>query len=187
MDPTPPIEPSTDASESAPNPEKAAAAKALLEGIVSRMGIAGEVAVDDRSEGIFLQITAHGGGEALGSGGREIEVLESLTYVLNKALNRDEEGRKWVHVGRVGEVSGDVSMGPEPVADPSFRGMATELMQKAKLLGGALWLGPLPGAMRGLIPALQEEGARVRAEGEGMHRRFVVDVELGTSDAGGDA
>jgi len=185
MDPTQPVEASADASESAPNPEKAAAAKALLEGIATRMGITGEVAVDDRAEGIFLEIHPTAGGEALGSGGREVEVLESLAYVLNKALNREEAGRKWVHVGQVGAAGGDALT--EPAADPSFRGVAAELIQKAKLMGGALWLGPLPGAMRGLVPALQEAGARVRAEGEGLHRRFVVEVDVSAPDASGEA
>ena len=156
--------------------EKAAAARELVAGILERMGVKAELSVEDKADGIHLSVKASLGGEALGAprGG----VVESITYLVNKAINRDEEGRKWVYLHLLGEPAGTEAA---PVSaselDPAARAVAEELAQKAKSLGGALWVGPLPGGVRALQAALSATaGVRVRAEGEGIHRRLLVEA-----------
>jgi len=177
MDPqTPNAPPAVEAAPSpAPNPEKAAAARELVQGIIERMGVTAELTVDDRADGIHVGVKATKGGEALGPG-RRGGVAESITYLVNKAINREEEGRKWVFVEVAGEPVAESAPMPVGDVDPAVKAMAEALIAKAKKLGGTLWLGPVPAPMRSLQAALQGAGAKVRAEGEGIHRRVIVEV-----------
>src|SRR4051812_36504318 len=104
MEPNAPAQNPAEAVSTAPNPEKAAAAKELVEGILTRMGVTAELKVDDRADGIHLAIEPKSGGEALGTG-RRGGVVESITYLVNKAINRDEVGRKWVFLEVAGELA----------------------------------------------------------------------------------
>ena len=161
-----------------PHPEKVAAAQELIGGILSRMGVKAELSVEDIADGIHVRVVAQEGGEVL-SGPRHGGVVESITYLVNKAINREEIGRKWVFVEVPGEASassGATAAGPVTI-ELGMQAMAQELVVKAKALGGALWIGPLPASRRGLQAALAAEpGVRVRAEGEGVHRRLCIEV-----------
>jgi predicted RNA-binding protein Jag len=142
------------------------------------MGVKAELATEDLADGIHVRVLAQEGAEVL-AGPRHGGVVESITYLVNKAINRDEVGRKWVFVEVPGEVvAAPGSAAAAPVAvDPAMRAMAQELVGKAKAMGGALWVGPLPASRRGLQAALSAEpGVRVRAEGEGVHRRLCIEV-----------
>lgn len=178
MDPTQPTEnaaPAEAAPSTAPNPAKAAAARELVAGIFERMGVKAELAVDDRADGIHLTADVKAGAEALGPG-RRGGVVESINYLVNKALNREEEGRKWIFVAVAGAAAEAAS--PAAAADPALEPYAAELAQKAKKLGGAIWVGPLPAALKGLPGALSGiPGVRVRSEGEGIHRRLVIEAQ----------
>lgn len=182
MEPTAPnAEPAETAApaetSTAPNPEKAAAARELVGGILERMGVQAELNVDDRADGIHVGIQVKGGGEALGQA-RRGGVVESITYLVNKALNRDEQGRKWILL----EVAQDAAAVAAPAdtaapVDPAVRAVAEELAAKARKLGGTAWVGPLPQALRGLQGALAAmPGVRVKGEGEGIHRRLIIEA-----------
>jgi len=159
----------------APNPEKARAAKELVEGILQRMGVTAELTADDRADGIHLVVKPSAGGEALGSGNRS-GVVESVAYLVNKSLNRDEQGRKWVFITVAGLPAAESVVAPVGEVDPAAKALADELLEKARRLGGTIWVGPLPQSHRGLAAALAAAGARVRAEGEGIHRRLVIEA-----------
>lgn len=154
-----------------PNPEKTAAAQAWVEGVVERMGIKAAVLADDRPEGIFIRITPELPAEAL-LGSRRGEVIESLGYLLNKALNREEEGRKWVFLEVIAEA------GPVSTVDERSHALSEQLVAHARKAGGTLWVTALPSATRGPLDAALRAmpGVRFRAEGEGLHRRFVIEV-----------
>jgi hypothetical protein len=157
----------------APNPEKVRAAQELIGGILQRMGVTAELAAEDRPDGIHLAVKPSAGGEALGAG--RSGVAESMAYLVNKALNRDEQGRKWIFLTVAGGPAAE-ALPESGEADPRTLAMAAELVQKAKRMGGVAWVGPVPGRLRGLSAALASAGARVRAEGEGIHRRLVIEV-----------
>ena len=201
MDPTSPSSPATPEAApaavaapnpAAPNPEKAQAARELIEGIITRMGVTAEFGVEDRADGIQVSVKVTAGGEALG-GGRRSGVLESITYLVNKSINRDEAGRKWVSLAVQGAIDAPpesasastetasaapaVPAAPAPV-DPVMRAMAEELAARAKKLGGVVWVASVPTAMRSSLPTAlgQVPNVKVRAEGEGVHRRLVVEA-----------
>lgn len=159
-----------------PHPEKVAAARALIEGILQRMGVKAELAIDDLADGIHVRLSPVEGAEIL-AGPRHGGVVESITYLVNKSINRDEEGRKWVFVEVPAEGSASAPAAAPREVEPALSAMAQELVSKARRLGGALWVGPLPSRLRGLQAALAAEpNVRVRAEGEGIHRRLCIEV-----------
>lgn len=162
-----------------PHPEKAAAAQELVGGILVRMGVQAELAVEDLPDGIHVRLSPREGLELL-AGPKQGGVIESITYLVNKSINRDEVGRKWVFVELAGDGDAPAQVATSAALEvpPALRAMAQELVGKAKRMGGALWLGPLPASRRGLQAALAAEpGVRVRAEGEGIHRRLCIEVD----------
>ena len=196
MEPTSPLAPAAPAvaapaaaPEGAPNPEKALAARELIQGLLTRMGVTAEVGVDDRADGITVSVNATAGGEALG-GGRRSGVVESISYLVNKAINRDEAGRKWVSLAVQGipEATGDAPPAGAPEAaagaaaaapiDPATQALAEDLVARARKVGGALWLVGVPASQRGALQAAlgKVANAKVRVEGDGTHRRLVVEA-----------
>lgn len=167
--------PAEAAPSPAPNPEKAAAAKELVAGILERMGVQAELTVDDRADGIHVSAEVKSGGEALGQG-RRGGVVESMGYLVNKALNREEEGRKWIFIAVQG-LAAEPAAAPAAEVDAALKPIAEELVAKAKKLGGSIWVGPVPAPLRGLQAALSGmSGVRVRSEGEGIHRRLLIEA-----------
>jgi predicted RNA-binding protein Jag len=162
---------------------KTQAAQELVQGILVRMGVQAVVQPDDRDDGIHLTLQVSSNAEALGN--RRSGVVDSLGYLVNKAVNREEAGRKWVFIHHTeSEQVADAPVAPgQPApapgqADPEVASMAERLAQKAKGLGGALWVGPLPAPQRQALQSAlgRVPGVKVRAEGEGIHRRLVVEV-----------
>jgi predicted RNA-binding protein Jag len=146
------------------------------------MGVTAQLTVNDKADGIHIGIKASRGGEALG-GGRRAGVVESLAYLVNKAINREEQGRKWVFLEVGSEATGggespDVSTQMQGPVDPAAQAIAEEMVAKCKKMGGVLWIGPLASGQRNQLQyALSKiAGVRVKAEGEGHHRRLVIEA-----------
>ncbi|MBW2638525.1 MAG: Jag N-terminal domain-containing protein, partial [Deltaproteobacteria bacterium] len=83
--------PQGSAPEAFDDPTMAKEAQAMLEGILSRMGIDFPVNAAREDEYIVLDIKGDGSGLLIGRGG---QTLDALQYIVNKALNKNGRDRK---------------------------------------------------------------------------------------------
>jgi spoIIIJ-associated protein len=151
-------------------PEKLLAAKDVVEGLLQRLGIDAAVEVRDGPEAIACGVRVRSGGELFATGLRG-QVLEAAQYLVNKMINRDAEGRKWVRLEFEG--SG------EPAPDPAVERMAIRLGESAKRMGKTLTVVPMQSRDRRRVHVAlaNVEGVKTRSEGDGLFRRLLVEPE----------
>jgi spoIIIJ-associated protein len=153
------------AAGGASRPERA---KAFVAGVLERLGVKASVEAKEGADAIALSVTGVEGGEAFGiEPARRSQVLESIQYLANKAVNRDPNDRKWVtvDVGGFGEA-----------ADEELAAMARRLAEKVKKMGKAVALGPMNARERRQVhmALAGEAGLKTQSEGEGLLRRLFI-------------
>ncbi len=154
-------------------PEKLLRAQELTTALLGHLGIAAEVEVRDSAEAIGVRLEVKQGAELLQVGPRG-QVLEAIQYLVNKMVNRELEGRKWVAV----EV-GSFPETPAEVEDPAMDEMARRLGEAAKRLGKTLTVVPMQARDRKRVhlALASVAGVKTRSDGEGLFRRLLVEPE----------
>lgn len=153
-------------------PEKVEKAKTFCEQLLSRLGAAVDVAVQETPEQIGVSLSPRPDNAVeLGSA-----LVEALQYLVNRVVNPRAEGRKWVNL----DVGGFREEG-----DPAVKAMAERLAAAAKRMGKVLAVAPIsPRERRQIHLALVGvEGVSTRSEGEGIFRQLLI-IPSGKGGAG---
>lgn len=152
-------------------PEKLLKAEEATRTILARLGVEATVEVRDSSEGIGCAVKLTSGGELFEGPGRA-QLLEALTYLVNKIVNRDAEGRKWVTL-ELGSFPEQV----EVAADPEMDALARRLGEAAVRIGKTLTVVPMHARDRKRVHVAlsAQPGVKTRSEGEGLFRRLLVE------------
>ncbi|MGQ9512253.1 RNA-binding cell elongation regulator Jag/EloR [Thermodesulfitimonas sp.] len=139
-------------------------AAALVQSILSALGLNGQVNVREDAEAIEIEIT----GEKLGVLiGRRGETLNALQYLVALAVNRGEEEKKRVFV--------DVG-GYRKKRDETLRALALKLAEKVKRRGRSIVLEPMSPHERRIIHMTLRERDDIYtfSEGEEPFRKIVI-------------
>lgn len=144
--------------------EMTARAKEILEGILQRMDIQGSVSSEEKEESIILNIEGDGDGLLIGKRGQN---LDAIQYIVNKATNRSENGRKPIIID-----SGDYRKRREE----SLLTLAAKLGDKVKRTKKSVTVSNMNAHDRRIIHlALQGDTTLVtRSRGEGEYRKIVI-------------
>lgn len=156
------------ASPPAPAAGRADRARQVLVDILRLMGVEAQVDARQDKDTVALSIEPGAGADAVGlRAGERGPVLDALTVVANRAINRAGEGRAFVSV--------DIG-GFRPEEDPEMIAMARRLAAKAGRIGKPLAVGPMsPRDRRQVHLALTSvPEVQTRSEGEGVSRRLLV-------------
>jgi spoIIIJ-associated protein len=142
----------------------ASKAKELLEGILQRMSLQFQVTLEEMPEKIVLNIEGNDTGLLIGKRGQN---LDALQYILNKALNKSDNGRKMIMVD---------AEEYRKRREESLLGLAERIRQKVKKTRKAVSLGHMSAHDRRIIHlALQEDTSlTTRSRGEGEYRKIVI-------------
>jgi spoIIIJ-associated protein len=144
-------------------PEKVARAKAFCETLFQKLGLPSSVEVRETPEAIGVSIRPQAGSEGeVGSA-----LLEAVQYLVNRVVNPNAEGRKWVNL----DVGGFREDG-----DPAVAAMAARLAASAVKMGKVLAVAPIsPRERRQIHVALVgQDAVTTRSEGEGIFRQLLV-------------
>ncbi|WP_373047606.1 protein jag [Vulgatibacter sp.] len=154
--------------------EKLLRARQVVTELCARLGAQVDVEVRDSAEAIACNVQVRSGGQVFEVGPRG-QVLEALQYLVNRMVNRDAEGRKWISV--------ELGTFRESTTDPAMVEMATRLGEAARRIGKTLTVVPMQSRDRRVVhQALSEmEGVRTRSEGEGILRRLLVEPDVETA------
>jgi spoIIIJ-associated protein len=141
-------------------------AKQLLEELLGKMGIEGEVVAEENDERIALEIKGPETGLVIGKKG---QTLDAIQYLVNRMAARDVgpgQGKP-VHV----DAEGYRSRRAESLVE-----LAHRLAEKARRTGKPVEVDPMSPADRRVIHvALAEvEGLTTQSEGEGIYRHLVI-------------
>lgn len=139
--------PLPEVAEAAGLVDKRELAQKLVEGVVRLMGLSGTAEVQDAADGgisiaLFLAEEIPGLQE-----GKRSHLLESLQFLMNKMVNRQPQGRRWIALGVGGH--------PPPRSAPTPKS-ATEGE-------GAPLRVPAPSARPALRPTARPEGSNITA------------------------
>jgi spoIIIJ-associated protein len=139
-------------------------AKAVLEGILARMGIAAPVSVEETEESILLNIQGDGGGLIIGRRGQN---LDAIQYIVNKAANRSSNGRKMIIID---------TEAYRKRREESLVTLAGKLGEKVKKTKKAVTVSHMNAHDRRIIHmALQNDASlTTRSRGEGEYRKIVI-------------
>ncbi|HPD56638.1 MAG TPA: RNA-binding cell elongation regulator Jag/EloR [Smithellaceae bacterium] len=139
-------------------------AKEILEGILRRMSTQGKVSVSETAEKIILNIEGGDSGLLIGKRGQN---LDALQYILNKAVNKSNNGKKIITVD---------SEEYRKRREESLLDLAEKVRQKVKKTRKPVSLGHMSAHDRRIIHmALQEDAAlTTKSRGEGEYRKLVV-------------
>lgn len=139
-------------------------AKEILEGILRRMSAQGKVSVSETAEKIILNIECGDSGLLIGKRGQN---LDALQYILNKAINKSNNGKKIITVD---------SEEYRRRREESLLDLAEKVRQKVKKTRKPVSLGHMSAHDRRIIHmALQEDTAlTTKSRGEGEYRKLVV-------------
>ncbi len=139
-------------------------AKEILEGILRRMSAQGKVSVSETAEKIILNIEGGDSGLLIGKRGQN---LDALQYILNKAINKSNNGKKIITVD---------SEEYRRRREESLLDLAEKVRQKVKKTRKPVSLGHMSAHDRRIIHmALQEDTAlTTKSRGEGEYRKLVV-------------
>jgi spoIIIJ-associated protein len=174
---TAPVEAAKEAQDnaSAPAPRKPEAAAesnekitekatSILEGILSRMGVDLPVTAAETDEAITLNIEGDSGGLLIGKRGQN---LDAIQYIVNKATNQSENGRKPIIID-----SGSYRKRREE----SLLTLAAKLGEKVKKTKKAVTVSNMNAHDRRIIHlALQNDTSLVtKSRGEGDYRKIVI-------------
>src|SRR5215468_3993423 len=144
---------------------KRASAAHVLEGILKRIGIAGEVRSSEDEERITLDIAAGDeGGLIIGKKGA---TLDALQYMVNKIVNRDLMGRKPILLD---------TEGYRGRREDSLVELAQRLSEKVRRTNRAVTMSPMSPHDRRIIHLALDKvpGVTTRSEGEGAFRRLMI-------------
>jgi spoIIIJ-associated protein len=139
-------------------------AKAVLEGILVRMGIAAPVSVEETEESILLNIKGDGGGLIIGRRGQN---LDAIQYIVNKAANRSRDGRKIIIID---------TEAYRKRREESLVTLAEKLGEKVKKTKKAVTVSHMnPHDRRIIHVALQNDASlTTKSRGEGEYRKIVI-------------
>ena len=139
-------------------------AKAVLEGILVRMGIAAPVSVEETEEAILLNIKGDGGGLIIGRRGQN---LDAIQYIVNKAANRSSDGRKMIIID---------TEAYRKRREESLITLAEKLGEKVKKTKKAVTVSHMNAHDRRIIHmALQNDASlTTKSRGEGEYRKIVI-------------
>ncbi len=139
-------------------------ARELLEGILQRMDIPGSVSYKEKDESITLNIEGDGDGLLIGKRGQN---LDAIQYIVNKATNRSENGRKPIIID-----SGTYRKRREE----SLLSLAAKLGDKVKRTKKSVTVSNMNAHDRRIIHmALQNDTTLVtKSRGEGEYRKIVI-------------
>jgi spoIIIJ-associated protein len=139
-------------------------AKAVLEGILIRMGIAAPVSVEETDESILLNIKGDGGGLIIGRRGQN---LDAIQYIVNKAANRSGDGRKMIVID---------TEAYRKRREESLVVLAGKLGEKVKRTKKAVTVSHMNAHDRRIIHmALQNDTSlATKSRGEGEYRKIVI-------------
>lgn len=151
--------------------EKAAEARDVLVGIVTRMGLDTDVKVREAGERVVLDVTGPDAGRAIGKKG---QTLDALQFIVNKVVNRFPENRRYIIVD-----SGDY----RERHDESLVSMARREAKRAVQQGRTVTLAPMPARDRRLIhlSLAKMAGVTTRSNGEGLGRRIQIIPSRGST------
>ena len=156
------------AQEAVPAPQETTAAgakaKDILEGILQRMSLDCKVSLSEAAEKIILNIEGGDSGLLIGKRGQN---LDALQYILNKAVNKSDTGRKIIMV----DLEEYRRRREESLLD-----LAEKVRQKVKKTRKPVSLGHMSAHDRRIIHlALQDDAAlTTKSRGEGEYRKIVV-------------
>jgi len=139
-------------------------AKAVLEGIMIRMGIEAPVGIEETEESILLNIKGDGGGLIIGRRGQN---LDAIQYIVNKAANRSGEGRKMIIID---------TEAYRKRREESLVTLAEKLGEKVKKTRKAVTVSHMNAHDRRVIHmALQNDASlTTKSRGEGEYRKIVI-------------
>jgi spoIIIJ-associated protein len=139
-------------------------AKEILEGILQRMSFECQIAIKETPEKIILNIEGDGSGLLIGKRGQN---LDAIQYILNKAINRADTGRKMIMVD---------SEAYRKRREESLLILAQRIREKVKKTKKPVSLSNMNAHDRRIIHlALQEdETLTTKSRGEGEYRKIVI-------------
>ncbi len=156
------------AETSKPAPQEPTAlgvrATEILEGILQRMSLQCKVVLAETTAKIVLNIEGSDSGLLIGKRGQN---LDALQYILNKAINKADNGRKIIMVD---------SEEYRRRREASLLDLAEKVRQKVKKTRKPVSLGHMSAHDRRIIHlALQEDASlTTKSRGEGEYRKIVV-------------
>ncbi len=144
-------------------PEKVAKAKAFCEALFQKLELPVTVEVRETPEAIGLSVLPAPEAEAEIGGA----LLEAIQYLVNRVVNPNAEGRKWVNL----DIGGFREEG-----DPAVAAMAARLAVSAVKMGKVLAIAPIsPRERRQIHVALVgQEAVTTQSEGEGIFRQLLI-------------
>jgi spoIIIJ-associated protein len=139
-------------------------AKDLLEGILQRISLECKVTVNETPEKIILDIEGDNGGLLIGKRGQNIDALQ---YILNKAINKFENGHKMILID-----SGEYRKRREEF----LLGLAEKIRERVKKTLKPVSLAHMNAHDRRIIHmVLQEDESLItQSRGEGKYRKIVI-------------
>ena len=139
-------------------------ARTVLEGILTHMGIAAPVSVEETAESILLNIQGDGGGLLIGRRGQN---LDAIQYIVNKAANRSLNGRKMIVID---------TEAYRKRREESLVSLAEKLAEKVKKTKKAVTVSHMNAHARRIIHmALQNDASlTTKSRGEGEYRKIVI-------------
>ncbi|HBI47152.1 MAG TPA: hypothetical protein DDX93_00255 [Smithella sp.] len=151
-------------SDSISDPILASKAKDLLDGILQRIPLECHVTVNETPEKIILNIEGDNSGLLIGKRGQNIDALQ---YILNKATNKFNNGRKMILID-----SGEYRKRREEF----LLGLAEKIREKVKKTLKPVSLGHMNAHDRRLIHMLlqEDESLITQSRGEGKFRKIVI-------------
>ncbi len=146
------------------SPETLAAAKEILLGILSRMGIEAQVTVEDTPEAISLTLRGADEGLLIGKRG---QTLDALQYVVNKILSKQGREKKQVVVD---------TEDYRKKREEALVSLAEKVSQKVRKTKKPITLGNMTARERRIIHlTLQNDDTVVtKSRGEGPNRKIIV-------------
>ena len=156
------------AAPAQPDADFEARAKALLSGILERMGFA--PAVESRFDDGAYHLTIQGGDDESVLIGRKGETLDALQHIVYKSISRGREDSLTVRI----DVAGYREKREEALAD-----RAKELAAEVISSGRSQQTEPLPPVERRAVhrAVAEIEGVSSRAIGNGHVKRILIEVE----------
>ena len=139
-------------------------AKAILEGILSGMGIPAPVRVEETEDAILLNVQGDGGGLLIGRRGQN---LDAIQYIVNKAVSRSGNGRKMIIID---------TEAYRKRREESLVSLAEKLAEKVRKTKKPVTVSHMNAHDRRIIHmALQnDESLTTKSRGEGEYRKIVI-------------
>jgi spoIIIJ-associated protein len=145
-----------------------ARAKEVTGEILRLMGVEATIETKEEGENIAMAIAPGKGGEEVGlREGHRSAVLEALQVVVNRAVNRANEPRKFITLD-VGDF--------RESTDPELMAMAKRLAEKVLAIGKPVAVGPMNARDRRQVHLALAgmPGIKTHSEGEGIARRLLI-------------